>query len=41
MASLRISVYCVSATSRSDVLSFTKGKKVLCLVELRSGAPAE
>lgn len=31
MASLHIPVYCVSLTSRLDVLSLTKGKKVLCV----------
>lgn len=30
-ASLHIPVYCVSLTSRLDVLSLTKGKKVLCV----------
>lgn len=38
MASLHIPVYCVSVTSRLDVLSFTKGKKgaLSCPAELVS-----
>lgn len=34
MASLHIPVYCVSLTSRLDVLSLTKGKKGALCVQL-------